>query len=237
MSRSSSAARDSSTRRSAPGRACCWAWRRALIVVAHLLPLWNLTMFAPQYPDGLRLDIYSHTLVGGHDGQDIKEINLLNHYIGMHDLAVEDFTEFKWMPFVLGGLALLFLRAVVLGTVKELRRRDRACSSTSARSRSGRSATSSIGYGHDLSPTAAVKVPAFMPPMFGYQQIANFEVYSYPQAGTLRAWPASSLLLLAALWLAWRAARSPAAPSAREAPMLPVLAARAARSSQASGAG
>src|SRR5215471_20390644 len=91
-----------------------------LIVVAYFLPLWNLTMFAPQYPNGLRLDIYSHTLVAGHGGQDIKEINLPNHYIGMRDLASEDFSEFKWMPFVLGGMALLYLRAVVLGTVKEL---------------------------------------------------------------------------------------------------------------------
>ena len=40
-------------------------------------------------------------------------------------------------------------------------------------------------YGHDLAPTAAVQVPPFMPPMFGYQQIANFEVYSYPARGVL----------------------------------------------------
>ena len=45
---------------------------RALVVVAALLlcavylfPLWNLTMFAPQYPDGLRMNIYSYKLEGG----------------------------------------------------------------------------------------------------------------------------------------------------------------------------
>src|SRR5512138_795672 len=75
-----------------------------LVCSIYLLPLWNLTMFAPQYPDGLRLDIYSYKLEGGNKGQDIKEINTLNHYIGMHELAQEDFTEFKWMPFVVGGL-------------------------------------------------------------------------------------------------------------------------------------
>ena len=48
-----------------------------------VLPLWNLTMFAPQYPDGLRLDIYTHSSQGGNNGQDVKEINVLNHYIGM----------------------------------------------------------------------------------------------------------------------------------------------------------
>ena len=140
-------------------------------------------MFAPQYPDGLRLDIYSHTLVGGNGGQDIKEINLLNHYIGMHDLADEDFTEFKWMPFVLGALALLFLRAAVLGTVKEL------LDATVLFVYFGAFSLWSFGYklyryGHDLSPTAAVKVPPFTPPMFGYQKIANFEVYSVPASGT-----------------------------------------------------
>jgi hypothetical protein len=174
----------------------------ALILVAHFLPLWNLTMFAPQYSQGLRLDIYDHTLVGGNAGQDVKEINALNHYIGMHDLAAEDFTEFKWMPFVLGALALLFLRAVVLGTAKEL------LDATVLFFYFGAFALWSFGYklylyGHDLSPTAAVKVPGFMPPMFGYAKIANFEVYSYPKPGTY-VMGGVVVLLLAALVVAWR---------------------------------
>ena len=172
-----------------------------LIIAAYVLPMWNLTMFAPQYPKGLRLDIYSHTLVAGNQGQDIKEINLLNHYIGMRDLAVEDFTEFKWMPFVIGGLALLFLRAVVLGTVKEMVDAVVVFFYFSGFS------LWSFGYklyryGHDLAPTAAVKVPGFTPPMFGYKQIANFEVYSYPQSGSY-VLGGVAVLLLGAVWLAW----------------------------------
>ena len=92
----------------------------ALIVATYFFPLWNLTMFAPQYPEGLRLDIYSYTLVGGNNGQDVKEINVLNHYIGMQDLVNESFTEFQWMPFVIGALGLLVLRAAVHGTVVAL---------------------------------------------------------------------------------------------------------------------
>jgi hypothetical protein len=42
-----------------------------------------------------------------------------------------------------------------------------------------------------------------MPPMFGYQKIANFEVYSYPQSGTY-VMSSVVVLLLIALWLAWR---------------------------------
>jgi hypothetical protein len=178
------------------------AMAAVLVLCAQLLPLWNLTMFAPQYHHGLRLDIYSHTLVAGNGGQDIREINLLNHYIGMHDLAIEDFTEFKWMPFVLGGLALLFLRAVVLGTVKEL------LDATVVFLYFGLFSIWTFGYklyryGHDLAPTAAVKVPGFTPPMFGHRTIANFEVYSYPKAGSY-VLGAVLVLLLGALWLAWR---------------------------------
>ena len=36
---------------------------------AYLFPLWNLTMFAPQYQEGLRLDIYSYKLEGATTGR------------------------------------------------------------------------------------------------------------------------------------------------------------------------
>jgi copper chaperone NosL len=174
----------------------------ALILVAHFLPLWNLTMFAPQYPHGLRLDIFDHALAGGNGGQDIKEINLLNHYIGMRDLAVEDFTEFQWMPFAFGGIGLLMLRAAVLGTVKEM------VDAVVVAAYFGAFSLWSFGYrmyryGHDLAPDAAVKVDPFTPPLFGYQKIANFEVYSYPQAGSY-ALVAVMVLLAAAVFQEWR---------------------------------
>jgi len=174
----------------------------ALIIVAVFMPLWNLTMFAPQYSHGLRLDIFSYTLIGGNNGHDVNEINLLNHYIGMHALSVDDFTEFKWMPFAFGVLALIFLRAIVLGTVKEL------TDSVMVFVYFGLFSLWSFGYklyryGHDLSPEAPVKVAPFSPPVFGYQKIANFEVYSYPKAGTYVLIGVAAALF-AAVWLAWR---------------------------------
>lgn len=187
-------------------------WPRMLMIAAALcllvtffVPLWNLTMFAPQYPEGLRLDIYSYSLVGGNAGQDVKEINVLNHYIGMRDLTDADFTEFKWMPFVIGGLALLILRAVVHGTIAALV--DAAVVFTYFGVFSLWSfAYKLYRYGHDLAPTAAVKVDPFMPPVFGYRQIANFEVYSYPQ-GASYAMGAALLLLAVAFVIAWRGLR------------------------------
>jgi hypothetical protein len=176
----------------------------AVLLAATLAaPLWNLTMFAPQYPDGLRMDIYAHTLQGGRNGQDVKEINVLNHYIGMRDLTNEDFTEFKWMPFAIGVLALIALRSAVQGTMASL------VDSFVLFAYFGAFSLWSFAhkmyvYGHNLAPGAPVKVAPFSPPVFGYQQIANFEVYSYPRAGSYVMLAAGAALVLA-LGLAWRA--------------------------------
>jgi len=176
-----------------------------LLVPAMVSPLWRLTMFAPQYQAGLRLDIYSYKLEGGHRGQDIKEINLLNHYIGMKDLVAEDFKEFLWLPFAIGAFGLLFLRAVLLGTVGYLVDVTVLFVYFSLFSLWS-FAFKQWSYGHNLSPTAAVKVPPFMPPLFGGKQLANFEVYSYP---ALASWALGgvALALILALALSWRAAR------------------------------
>jgi copper chaperone NosL len=187
-----------------------------LLVLSYLLPLWTLTMFAPQYPEGLRLAIYSYKLDGGNGGQDVKEINVLNHYIGMHELSTDDFTEFKWIPFVLGGLGLLFLRAAVLG------RTSHVLDVLVMYVYFGAFSLWSFGYkmyryGHDLAPTASVKVPPFMPPMFGYRKLANFEVYSYPGAGSY-ALGAVVVVLGAAVFLAWRSSRPRAVRLARPSP-------------------
>jgi len=182
---------------------------RALLIVAclaliptYVAPLYDMTMFAPQYQDGLRLHIYSYKLDAGNAGQDIVEINVLNHYIGMAELATEDFTEFKWMPFVIGVFGLLFLRAAVHGKLSNL------VDVLVLYVYFGAFALWSFAYkmwsyGHDLDPTAAVRVEPFMPPMFGYKQLANFEVYSYPAVGSY-ALGAVALLLLTALVLSWR---------------------------------
>jgi hypothetical protein len=181
-----------------------------LLLPAFVSPLWTMTMYAPQYPDGLRLQIYSHKLEGGNGGQDVREINVLNHYIGMKDLSTEDFTEFKWLPFVVGALGLLFLRGVVFGTVGNL------LDITVLFLYFSLFSLWSFGYklwayGHNLAPTAAVKVAPFMPPLFGGKQLANFEVYSYPAAASY-ALGATAAALIVALLLSWRTARREIAP-------------------------
>jgi copper chaperone NosL len=177
----------------------------ALLAVTYFQPLWDMTMFAPQYGNGLRLHIYSHKLVGGNGGQDLKEINLLNHYIGMHSLTAESFTEFLWMPFIIGALALLALRAAVFGTLGHLV--DVVVMFAYFGAFSIYSFVHKLWlYGHDLDPTAPVRVKGFTPPFFGGQQIANFEVYSYPGLGSY-LFAAVGVVLLAALVVGGSSAR------------------------------
>jgi copper chaperone NosL len=177
-----------------------------LLIPSYRVPLYDMTMFAPQYPEGLRLHIYSYKLDGGNAGQDVREINILNHYIGMRDLVTEDFTEFKWIPFVVGALGLLFLRTAVLGKMAHLV--DVLVLSLYF----GLFALWSFAYkmwsyGHNLSTTAAVKVAPFTPPLFGYKKLANFEVYAYPAPGSYALAGAAVVLALAML-VAWRHSRS-----------------------------
>jgi len=181
-----------------------------LLVPAYVTPLWDMTMYAPQYQEGLRLHIYSYKLEGGNAGQDAREINILNHYIGMRDLTTEDFTEFKWLPFVIGALGLLFLRAAVFGSVGSVLDVTVLFIYFSLFSLWS-FAYKLWMYGHNLSPGAPVKVAPFMPPLLGSRQLANFEVYSYPGWASY-AIGAAGLALIAALIIAWRAAlRRPAA--------------------------
>src|SRR5687768_3709279 len=97
---------------------------RALLLVAIVvlllgaaLPLWRIKLVAPQYAEGLTLDMYAYKIVAGNAGQDLAEINTLNHYIGMKPIAQADFLEMKVMPFALGVFALIGLRAVVVGRI------------------------------------------------------------------------------------------------------------------------
>lgn len=179
-----------------------------LLLPTLLLPLWTLTLTSNQFPEGLVLKIYAHKLEGAKtpNRDDLKEINALNHYIGMRPLEEEDFTEFKWIPFVIGGTLLLALRAAVLGKMSKLV--DLFVLFTYFGMFSLWSFYDKLYlYGHDLDPTAAVKVEPFMPPMFGHRTMANFEVYSYPAVGSALM-VLVVVLLAAAMWLSRREAEA-----------------------------
>ena len=68
-----------------------------MLIPTYFFPLWQMTLYSNQFPEGLELDIYSYKLEGAKtdNRDDLKEINALNHYIGMRPLVDDDFTEFK----------------------------------------------------------------------------------------------------------------------------------------------
>ena len=54
---------------------------RLALLISIFLPYWHMELVAPQYPNGLFLTAYVNHLTG-----DVKEIDGLNHYIGMMKL-------------------------------------------------------------------------------------------------------------------------------------------------------
>ena len=176
-----------------------------LLLGGAVLPLWRISLVAPQYAEGLSLDMYAYQIVAGNDGQDLAEINTLNHYIGMKPIAQADFLEMKVLPFAIGAFSLLTLRAVVVGRIISLV--DLAVLFIYFGVFSlGSFVYRLYSYGHHLDPQAPMKIKPFMPVVIGSQPIANFVQTSVPLAGTI-CMAAFLMLLLAALWSSVREAR------------------------------
>ena len=159
---------------------------RILIIVATLallpsifLPTWTITLHAPQYPDGIQMKIYPNTVAG-----DVREVNLLNHYIGMHEIEADEFPEFRFIPFfILRFLGFALITALV-----------------------GRMAIAALGwmdfalfgvvmlytmqhwlyqYGNDLSPDAPLNIDPFTPHFIGATHVGQFTVTSWPASGAI----------------------------------------------------
>ena len=168
-----------------------FGWSRGVLAVLVIplifalgQPLWRISMNAPQYPKGLYLDIYAHTVESGNDNHDIKEINNLNHYIGMKTIDRTELSDLDWIPFALVALILLTLRCAAIGNVRALV--DLAVITGFIGGFSMfRFVYKLYSYGHNLDPTAPIKIEPFTPAIFGDKQIANFHTASYPQSGTV----------------------------------------------------
>ncbi len=149
------------------------------LIITFFTPLWRIDLWAPQYPEGLSMQIWLTKLTG-----QIDIINGLNHYIGMNHIKEEMFPEFKVLPYFVGffivfGLITAFLKSkkvlvaflitLVLGGIVALYDFWKW----------------GYEYGHNLSPDAAIKVPGmtYQPPFLGYKQLLNFGAYSIPDIG------------------------------------------------------
>lgn len=169
------------------------------LVVSVFAPLWQIRLVAPQYQDGLELNIYSYQIEAGNNGQDLVEINLLNHYIGMKPIDEADFVEMKWVPFALGFFVIFTLRAMVFGRMSNL---------VDLFTLFIYFGIFSMGsfyyrlhtYGHELDPTSPMTIEPFTPVIFGKNQIANFTQWSYPAWGSYMM-VAFAILVLLAGWI------------------------------------
>lgn len=151
----------------------------AALFIVLIVPIWKIELTAPQYPEGLEMFIHADKLSG-----DIDIINGLNNYIGMRQIHENEFKEFLVLPYLIGffaatiilvsilnkrkflyvwfGLFLLF--ALVVGVDFYIWLYD---------------------YGHNLDPTAPIKVPGmtYQPPLIGFKQLLNFGAFSIPAIG------------------------------------------------------
>jgi hypothetical protein len=170
-----------------------------LLLLLFVFPLWKITLLAPQYPEPLGLNIHITHLSDGNQFNDVNNIDLLNHYIGMAHLptkinvdkgVVDPFKEFVIIPIVVIALSIL---GIIFGFIGK-----RKLYATWL----GLLVISGIVgmydfynwlyiYGHDLNPDAILKITdkvtgemmAYQPPIFGFKQMLNFQVYSYPSTG------------------------------------------------------
>jgi copper chaperone NosL len=186
-------------------------WSRLILLLAAVIvaaavffPLWKLHLIAPQYADGLDMQIYAYKIEGGGlNGNDLDEINLLNHYIGMKSIEQADFSEMQILPFMFGVFFLLAMRAAVFGEMKAVVDLFMVASYFGVFS-IGAFYYRLYSYGHNLDPTAPMPTEPFTPLIFGTQKIANFTQSSYPELGTYLLWVFMALLL-AAIWFSRRA--------------------------------
>ena len=158
-----------------------------LLLSLFVFPLWNITLEAPQYPTSLGMDIHISKFSDTHEF-DIKNINLMNHYVGMQYIPTT-IPEFKIFPWVIGIMVVLGVLIGFMGNYKLIMVWFVIMSLL------GIAGMYDFylwehDYGHNLNPKAIMKftnpdgsIMGFQPPLFGTKHILNFTAHSYPRTG------------------------------------------------------
>jgi copper chaperone NosL len=146
-----------------------------LLLGALFVPLWRMELVAPQYPAGLVMRAYGYKFVGDPNTyyDDVREINGLNHYIGMK--PIEKVAEMSL--FIPGVLALI--AGTLIGSFVSWKRRWLR-------------ALLILGfwtmpvffvvdlqfwlyhYGHTMNPEAPLNTGSFTPKVMGTTKVWNF---------------------------------------------------------------
>jgi copper chaperone NosL len=181
-------------------------------------PAWEIRLWAPQYPEGLAMQIWLDNITG-----DVDVINGLNHYIGMREIEIEAFPEFKLMKGLLIGLIAIGLLPVITG------RRPFLWAFVIVLFLAAFAGLGDFWYwsrefGHNLNPKAAISVPGmtYDPPLIGYKAILNFVALSTPAIGGYLLIGCGTLATALLLWEIWRNRKSKSHP-AKLAALAPFL--------------
>lgn len=180
----------------------------ALLLGLFIFPLWYIHLVAPQYPEGLSMNIFISGIVGGTEF-DLTNINMMNHYVGMKPIPKnEDMWEFTVFPIVVGAMAILGIMIGILGFLKK----------TSPKVFLGWLVSMGVlgilgmydfnawlrDYGTDLSPNASIKLldvhgnpMSYKPPLIGHVKLLNFDVDSWPHIGAYFMFLGLLLVLIA----------------------------------------
>ena len=154
-----------------------------LMLLVYVLPVWQVNLEAPMYPEGLSMHIWLYNVTGGEEF-DLRNINLLNHYVGMKEIHKSMFPEFLIMPYIMGFMILgaiitvLFPRRLLvylgLGNLVIVGAAGLFDYYKWAHD-----------YGHNLKEGAPLVIPgmAYQPPLLGCKELLNFVACSWPHWG------------------------------------------------------
>ena len=159
-----------------------------LLGVLYVAPLWRVRLVAPQYPEGIGMLIRLNTVEGMKE-HDLRNINSLNHYIGMKAIEPDAIPELKYMSWIVAGLIAAGLVVTVLG------RRRLLVGWTAVFALLALAGLYdfwrwSYDYGHNLDmEKAIIVVPgmSYQPPLIGTKQLLNFTATSLPDIGGIAA--------------------------------------------------
>ena len=182
-----------------------------LLGALFVTPLWSVRLVAPQYPEGIGMLIRLNTVEGMKE-HDLRNINSLNHYIGMKPIEPDAIPELQYMPWIAAGLIAAGVLVAASG------RRRLLVTWTAGFALIGAAGLYdfwrwSYDYGHNLDiENAIIVVPdmTYQPPLIGTKQLLNFTATSLPASGGLLA-GASFALALGAIALSYRRVRGGAA--------------------------
>ncbi|RYY20487.1 MAG: hypothetical protein EOO04_19965 [Chitinophagaceae bacterium] len=149
------------------------------MTIAFFVPVWFIFLIAPQYPEGLEMNIWLTKISG-----QVDIINGLNHYIGMKHINADMFPEFGYMKYILAGFIAFGLIVALIGK-RKLLLSLLILTLIMAGAALYDFYQWGYDYGHNLDPQAAIKVPGltYQPPVVGHKTLLNFDAYSYPDTG------------------------------------------------------